>query len=200
MPIILIILSNDVHTNPGPQFQNNFFNFKTWNVNSLAKENFQCVHLIEAHNSIFNYDLISICETSLNDSVELPETLLDDYTFVPANNPANTRHGGVGLFYRNTLPIMIRDDLSFDETIVVELKFGRKKYSSLSCTEVPPLTMLPLNFEHFCQILRICIPKLRLKTLLQRFLQVTLMLTPIFGGLMEILLLKVGKLKIYLLR
>ena len=43
------------------------------------------------------------------------------------NNPANTRHGGVGLFFKNTLPIIIRNDLSFDESIVVELKFSRKK-------------------------------------------------------------------------
>ena len=60
LPIILIILSNDVHLNHGPQFQNNFFNFMSWNVNSVAKENFQRVRLIEAHNSIFNYDLISM--------------------------------------------------------------------------------------------------------------------------------------------
>ena len=51
-----------------------------WNLNPLAKENCQRVQLIEAHNSIFNYDFISICETSLNDSVELPGTLLDEYT------------------------------------------------------------------------------------------------------------------------
>ena len=89
LPIILIMLSNDVHLNPGPQFQNNFFNFMSWYVNSPAKENFQRVRLIEAQNSIFNYNLISICDTSLNDTVELPETLLNGYTFVPANNPAN---------------------------------------------------------------------------------------------------------------
>ena len=83
-----------------------------WNLNSLAKENFERVQLIEAHNSIFNYDFISICETSLNDSVELP---------LPANNPANTRHGGVGLFYKNSLPVIVRNDLSLDESIVVEL-------------------------------------------------------------------------------
>ena len=83
----------------------------SWNV-SLAKDNFQRVRLIEAHNSIFNYDLISICETSLNDSVELPDTLLNDYTFVPANNPVNTRNGGVGLFYKNSLPVLVRNDLS----------------------------------------------------------------------------------------
>ena len=127
LPIILILLSNDIHLNPGPNCKNNYFNFMSWNLNSLAKDKFQRVSLIEAHNSIINYDLISICETSLNDSVELPKTLLNEYTFVPANNPANTRHGGVGLFYKNTLPIIVRKDLSFDESIVVELKFGRKK-------------------------------------------------------------------------
>ena len=99
----LSVLSNDIHLNPGPHLQNNVFNFMSWNINSLAKDNFKRVRLIEAHNSIFNYDLISICETNLNDSVELPETLLDDYTFVPANKPGNTRHGGVGLFYKNSL-------------------------------------------------------------------------------------------------
>ena len=127
LPTILILLSNDVHLNPGPHFQSNLINFMSWNLNSLAKDNFQRIHLIEAHNALFKYDLISLCETSLNDSVELPETLINDYTFVPANNPANVRHGGVGLFFKNSLPVIVRDDLSFDESIVIEIKFGRKK-------------------------------------------------------------------------
>ena len=79
----------------------------SWNVNSLAKDNFQHVHLIEAHNSIFNYDLISICETSLNDLVELPENLLNDYIFVPSNNPEKTRHGGVGLLIIQKTPDLV---------------------------------------------------------------------------------------------
>ena len=100
--MLLIVLSNDIHLNPVPQshFQNNCLNFMNWNLNSLTKDNFRHVDLIEAHNSIFNYDLISVCETNLNDSIELPETLLQDYSFVPANNPSNRRHGGVGLFYK----------------------------------------------------------------------------------------------------
>ena len=97
-----------------------------WNLNSLAKDDFQRVQLIEAHNSIFKYDLISLRETALNGSIELPETLLNDYTFISSNNPNNTRHGGVGLFYKNSLPIKVRNDISFPESIVVELKFGRK--------------------------------------------------------------------------
>ena len=104
LPIILIILSNDVNLNPGPHFQDNLFNFMSWNVNSIVKNNFQRVPLIDVHNSIFNYGLISICETSLNDLVELPDTLLNDYTFVPANNFVNSRNGGVGLFYKNSRP------------------------------------------------------------------------------------------------
>ena len=114
LPVFLIVISNDIHLNPGPHYQNNFFSFLSWNLNSLAKDNFQRVRLIEAHNSIFNYDLISICKTSLNDSVELPLTLLNDYTFVSANNPTNTRHGGVGLFYKHSLPVVVRNDLSFN--------------------------------------------------------------------------------------
>ena len=98
----------------------------SWNVNSTAKDYFQRVRLIEARNSIFNYDLSSIYETSLNDSIKLPDILLNGYNFVHSKNPTNTRHGGVGLFY--SLPIKIRNYLSFDESIVIELNFGRKRF------------------------------------------------------------------------
>ena len=37
------------------------------------------------------------------------------------------KKGGVGIFYKDTLPIKIRSDLSFDECIVAELHFGRKE-------------------------------------------------------------------------
>ena len=66
----------------------------SWNVNSIAKDDFQRVRLIKAHNSIFNCDLISIYETSLNDSIKLPDILLNDYTFVHSKHPTNTRYGG----------------------------------------------------------------------------------------------------------
>ena len=80
-PHFLVILSNEEHFNPRHHFQNNFFNFTTWNANSSVKDNVERVRLIPAHNSIFNYDIISICETSLN-------------------NPSNSRHGVVGVLAR----------------------------------------------------------------------------------------------------
>ena len=41
------ILGNDIELNPGPHFQNQFFNFMSWNLNSLAKEEFERVKLID---------------------------------------------------------------------------------------------------------------------------------------------------------
>ena len=59
----------------------------SWNSNSIGKDDFLRVSLIEAHNSIFNYNIMSTCETSLNDLVALPETRLNGYRFVSSNNP-----------------------------------------------------------------------------------------------------------------
>ena len=148
---LVIYLSNDISKNPCPEphFQNNFFNFMSWNLNSLAKDNFHRVSLIEAQHSFFNYDLISVSKTSLNDSVELPEPLLDEYTFLPANNPTNTRRGGVGLFYRNSLPVVVRNDLSSDESIVVELKFGRKIIFFTVLYRSPAFNHNSLEFQAF---------------------------------------------------
>ena len=138
-------------------------------------------------------DLISICETCLKDSFEMPETLLDEYTFVPVNNPANTRRGGVGLFYKNSLPVVIRNDLSFEESIVAEQKFGRKFIFLLFCFEVLPLIITLLIFKPSYQILIVYVQKSMQKILLLHFLQEILMLIPTIGGPMVMQLLKALK-------
>ena len=61
-------------------------------------------------NANLKYGLISICETILNDSVKLPETVHNGYKI----GPAKTGHSGDVLFYKNALPVTARDDLSFD--------------------------------------------------------------------------------------
>ena len=53
--------------------------------------------------------------------------MLDNYNFIAANNPNNVKHRGVGLFFKDTLAIKIKDNISFDETIVVELMIDHKK-------------------------------------------------------------------------
>ena len=160
LTFILLFLSNDIESNPGP-YQNGFLKFMNYNINSIAKDNFQRINSIEAHNSLFNYDIISLCETSLNDSVEIPEPLLENYTFIPKLNKDNTRHGGVGLFYKNSLPLKVRNDLSFDESIVIELNFKRKKIfftvlyrsPSIRCNS-PEFDMFLTNFSNLYEIIK----------------------------------------------
>ena len=197
LPIILISLSNDIHSNPGPHFQNYFFNFMSWNLNSLAKDNFQRTRLIEAYNALFNYDLISICETSLNDSVELPETLINDYTFVSANNPANVRHGGVGLFFKNSLPVKVRNYLSFDESLAIELKFARKKICFTVVYRSPAFKHTSFKFQAFLSNFKNLHSKFQGENPFATFLLVILMHS--FTGLMAIQILRVWKSKISLL-
>ena len=149
VPFLLIMLSNDIELNPGPTYHENFFTVMNWNLNSLVKNNFERIQLIEAHNSLFNYDIISFCETSLNDSVEIPDPLLQDYTFIPANHPDNVSHGGVGILYKNSLPLKSRSDLSFRESLVVELKFGRKKIFFTVIYRSPSVKCSSPEFEEF---------------------------------------------------
>ena len=41
LQLLLILLSNDVHQNPGPNvIHNSYFTFMNWNCNSLAKHDF----------------------------------------------------------------------------------------------------------------------------------------------------------------
>ena len=129
---LLILLSSDVHPNPGPRqvdsaFSNGFLSFCNWNLNTLSKDNFCRVSLLEAHNTIFKYDIISLCETSLNDETKVPEGILPGYHYHPFNHPDGRKSGGVGIFYKESLPLRVREDLSFAECLVSELTFGRKK-------------------------------------------------------------------------
>ena len=129
--LLHVLLSPDIHPNPGPVDSNNnfsegFLSFCNWNLNTLSKDDFYRITLMEAHNTQHNYDIISLCETSLNDTLQVPENALPGYKFHSCNHPDGERNGGVGIFYKETLPLRIRQDLSFDECIVSELIFGRK--------------------------------------------------------------------------
>ena len=130
---LVISLSNDISKNPGPQHSNHFdrvspdFSLCNWNLNTSSKDEFSRVSLLNAHNSIHNYD-ISLCETSLSNSEFVPDNILQGYNYHACNHTSGEKKGGVGIFYKDSLPIKIRGDLSIDECIVAELRFGRKKF------------------------------------------------------------------------
>ena len=126
--LMRLVVCPDIHPNPGPAHSNNFtggfLSFCNWNLNTLSKEDFYRITLLEAHNTQYNYDIISLCETSLDDATTVPD--MPGYKFHSCNHPDGNRSGGVGIFYKESLPLKIREDLSFSESIVCELIFGHK--------------------------------------------------------------------------
>ena len=60
----MISLSNDISENPGPLHTDidgvlPYFSFCNWNLNILSKNGFSRVSLLNVHNSIHKYDVIS---------------------------------------------------------------------------------------------------------------------------------------------
>ena len=149
---LILNLSYDIHPNPGPySYSNGYFSFCNWNLNTLSKGNFSRVPLIEAHTAIFKYDIISLCETSLNDSNQPEENILPGYKFVSRNNPDGSANGGVGIFFKETLPLRVRNDLSFNECLVSELVFGKKKIFFTVCYRNPISKANSPQFNEFLQ-------------------------------------------------
>ena len=82
-----ILLSGDIETNPGPET----LDFCCWNLNSITAYDFLRVSLTEAHNSIYNYDLIGVVETHLDSNVVEDRMTLDGYSFIKNNHPQNVK-------------------------------------------------------------------------------------------------------------
>ena len=89
------------------------------------REPFNKAH--KAHNSIFKCDIISLCETSSNEAAKVPDNILKGYHVFSSDHISGDKKGGVGIFYKESLPLKIRHDLSFNVCIVIGLIFGRKK-------------------------------------------------------------------------
>ena len=123
----IILLSGDIETNPGPDLGT--LNFCSWNLNSICAYEFLRVSLLEAYNSVYDYDLIGIVETHLDTTVDENKLAIDGYTFFNSNHPQNVKRGGVGLYIKESFPAKKRSDLEIlSECIVCEIQIKRKKY------------------------------------------------------------------------
>ena len=120
-----ILLRGDIEINSGPDT----LNFCTWNLNSITAHDFLRVLLLEAYNSVYNYDLIGIVETHLDTTINEDRLAIDGYTFHESNHPLNVKRGGVGLYVKDSLASKNRPDLmTLPECVVSEIQIDWKKY------------------------------------------------------------------------
>ena len=123
--------------------------FCNWNLNTLSLRNFRRISLLEAQNTIFEYDIISLCEPSLKDEIQVPEAILPGYHYHPLNHPHGRKSGGVGIFYKENLPLRVSTNLSFDECLVCELTSGRKRIFLTVFYQDPEHKAESVGFEDF---------------------------------------------------
>ena len=123
----MILLSGDVEPNPGPGTET--LKFCCWYLNSITAHDFLRVSLIEAYNSIHNYDLIGIVEAHLDDSISQERLALKGYEFITCNHQLNIKRGGVGLYIKDPLPKKLGHEIAtLPESIVCELHIDRKVF------------------------------------------------------------------------
>ena len=150
----LLILSGDIEKNPGPSKIKNNLNFGFWNVDSLLSKEGARIPRIECLDAIHNFDLFGVCESYLNDAVELNDLNMHGFCSPPfrADCPSANEHkkGGVCLYYKDYLPIKNRPDLTkLKETIVCEIKLKNKKIYYILSYRSPSQT-LAADIESYC--------------------------------------------------
>ena len=129
---ILLLLCGDIELNPGPSnIVSQAISVCYWNLNGIAAHNYVKISLLEAYNAVYNYDVICLGETFLDTSHQIddPRLKLQGYELLRSDHPNSTRpRGGVSIYYKEHLPLRVRNDISpLQECLVCEIKINGKK-------------------------------------------------------------------------
>ena len=95
----------------------------------VSVNNFEKLHLLQAFNSVYKYDIICIGETFLNFSYsnDDPSLYLSGYNMIRSDHPNNIKRGGVCIYFKDTLPLKILNISQLNECLVVEIAYEDKK-------------------------------------------------------------------------
>ena len=99
--VLLLLKHRDVDINPGPKKrETRSFSCLHWNVNSILAHS--KLTLLEAYNTIHQYDILWISETYLDSSVSNDDTTLSlpGYNLAQSDHPGNVKRDGVCLYYK----------------------------------------------------------------------------------------------------
>ena len=102
---LLLLLSGDIETNPGPKRSSNI-KFWHWNLNGLAAHDFIKVPLMEAFITSNNFDLVCLPQTFLDSTIPKDDVniQINGYSLLRADHPNNIKRGGVCIYFKESLP------------------------------------------------------------------------------------------------
>ena len=152
---ILLVNSGDIETNPGPG-NSSPIKFCHWNLNGLPAHDFIKVPLIEAFTSTHNFDILCLSETFLDSAIDFNDENIniDGYSILRADHLSNNKRGGVCIYFKQSLPLIRRDDLStMQEAIVTEISV-KNETCFFTCFYRSP-SQSHDEFENFCSELNL---------------------------------------------
>ena len=83
--------------------------FCHWNVNSFSGHNYAQVPLLQAFNTLHEFDLICLSETYLDSSISTEEKFLmiDGYKLLHADHPSYTKRDGVIIYHKESISVKV---------------------------------------------------------------------------------------------
>ena len=132
---LAIKCSDDIEEYPGPEPNScEYLSICHWNLNIISVHNFIKLSLLRAFISI-----ICLSEIYLGSSIssDYDNLELSGYNLVRANDPTNTKRGGVCIYYHNSLPLKVIDIQLLNECINFEIRIGGKLCSFLCLYRSP---------------------------------------------------------------
>ena len=125
------------------------FSICHWKLNSLLTYNYNKLFFLRAYIAVHKFDLICLSETYLDSTVASDDENLEitGYNLVRSDHPANTKRGGVCLYYKTCLPLRVLDIQYLNECINFELIIGDKLYTFVALYRSPSQSQD--NFETF---------------------------------------------------
>ena len=125
--------------------------FCHWNLNGFTAHDSTKISLLQAYITQHNYDIICLTETFLNSSIPSDDNriTIDGYNLIRSDHPSDSKKGGVCIYYKEHIPLILRDDINtLDNCLVTEIRSQNEK-CFLTCIYRSP-SQNQDEFKNFC--------------------------------------------------
>ena len=144
----LLSCCGDIEENLGPKYSS--LTFCHWNLNGLTAYDSTKISLLQAYIIQHNYGIICLAETFLNFSILSDDNriAIDGYNLIRSDHPSDSKKGGVCIYYKEHIRLILRDDINTLECLVTEI-YSQNKKCFLTCIYHSP-SQNQDEFKNFC--------------------------------------------------
>ena len=131
------VYSNDIHKTPGP------LSICHWNLSGLPTDNLLKKTLLQAFLCVNNFDIVVLGETHLTSKIDNNDLEIEGYSFERSDHPDDDARGGIGIYYKSSLPCIFKPELTtLNETLVFQVKNCEEKFFLPACIEIHQMKII----------------------------------------------------------